>query len=390
MKVTGSTIQQLEKDRPKSRCRKWRLWATTEQGRKSKRFSGTWTQAQDELKAWVSELEGFVPNSETFGAYAESWRLWREKSAGLDVQTLVNDRRNVSVLSRVLGGERMDAITPERVKSALLELRDGGSASGRVLSGTYMNNLFVALNNIMQTAEDDGRISANPCKKVDPPKADTKERRALTTAQMDAMWAKVAPIAEAGDGRAMLVLLMLDAGLRPQEALALSPHDVDLKSRTVHVRAAMKERDGSVGKTKRPASVRDVPMTDRLAAACAAYSRTREEGPRFCSSTRGGRPLRMQNVRRWWDAHHVELGAFPGMVPYELRHSNLTKMARFMSVFDLQRWAGWSSIGPAKVYVHADQSALEAAVRRSQIGIVDASSAPNPHQQENRPGGLAV
>lgn len=34
MKVTGSTIQQLERDKPKSRCRKWRLWATTEQGRK--------------------------------------------------------------------------------------------------------------------------------------------------------------------------------------------------------------------------------------------------------------------------------------------------------------------------------------------------------------------
>ena len=124
-----------------------------------------------------------------------------------------------------------------------------------------------------------------------------------------------------------------------------------------------------IGKTKRPASVRDLPMTARLADACAAYSRTRKGGRCFVENTRDGSPLRMQNVRRWWERNRDALGA-PGIVPYELRHSNLTKMARFMSVFDLQRWAGWSSIGPAKVYVHADMDSLEAAVRRSQIAPV--------------------
>ena len=143
MKVTGSTIQQLQKDLPKSRCRKWKLWATTSDGRKSKRFTGTYTQAQEALKAFVADLEGQVPNADTFAAYAESWRLWREKSGDLDEQTLVNDKRNVTVLGRVLGEKRMDAITPEVVKNALLEIKTGGP---RELSGTYMNNLFTALN----------------------------------------------------------------------------------------------------------------------------------------------------------------------------------------------------------------------------------------------------
>ena len=62
MKVTGSTIEQLEKGKRKSQCRKWRLWATTELGRKSRRFEGTWTQAQEALKAFTEELDGFVPN----------------------------------------------------------------------------------------------------------------------------------------------------------------------------------------------------------------------------------------------------------------------------------------------------------------------------------------
>lgn len=371
MKVAGSTIQQLDRELPKSRCRKWRLWATTDEGRRSKRFAGTYTQAQDALKRFVSDLEGQVPNADTFAAYAESWRLWREKSGDLDEQTLVNDRRNVAVLGRVLGEERMDAITPEVVKNALLELKTGGA---RELSGTYMNNLFTALNCIMQTAQDDGKIAANPCARITPPRTDTKERRALSTAEMDEVWRNVEPLARCGDGRAMLVLLMLDAGLRPQEAVALKPGEVDVGNMVLHVRTAMKEKSGNIGKTKRPASVRDLPMTERLADVCAEYSRMRLGGPCFIENTRDGGPLRMQNVRKWWERHRESFGA-PGIVPYELRHSNLTKMARFMSVFDLQAWAGWSSIAPAKVYVHRDQSSLEAAVRRSQIGIVDAGIA---------------
>lgn len=365
MKVTGSTIQQLEKDRPKSRCRRWRLWATTEQGRKSKRFQGTYTQASDALSEWVSELEGLVPNSETFGAYAESWRLWREKSGSLGEQTLVNDRRNVAVLSRELGAERMDAITPERVKAAILAIKTGGA---RELSGTYMNNLFTALNCIMQTACDDGRIASNPCARVKPPKCDTEEKEALDAARMDALWADVLPLAEGGDGRAMAVLLMLDAGLRLGEALALSPGDVDVAGGTVHVRGSRKERSGRVGKTKRPSSVRSLPMTERLRSACASYSAARPECSAFCASTRGC-PIRAQNFRRWWDKMAARWGC-AGFTPHQLRHSNLTKMARYMGVFDLQRWAGWSSIGPAKVYVHEDMGSIEAAVRRSQIGTL--------------------
>lgn len=365
MRVTGATIQQLDRTRangsprPRSECRRWRLWATTDHGRKSRRFSGTYTAAQEALQAFVAELEGFVPNSETFGAYAASWALWREKSGGLSVGTLTNDKRNVNVLSRALGGERMDAITPERVKAALLEIKAGGA---RELSGTYMNNLFTALNAIMQTACDDGRIAANPCAKVKPPKVDTKEKAALSPAQVDAAYAAADALARAGDGRAMAVLLMLDAGLRTGEALGLSPADVDTREGVLRVRRAMKERDGSIGAAKSPAAVRTLPMTARLAASCAVYGATQEPAREtFCASTRDGRPLRPQNFQRWWRKICASLGC-GGFTPHQLRHSNLTRMARHMSPFDLQRWAGWSSIAPARVYVHADAGALRGAV----------------------------
>jgi hypothetical protein len=39
-------------------------------------------------------------------------------------------------------------------------------------------------------------------------------------------------------------------------------------------------------------------------------------------------------------------------------------IARHLSPFDLQRYAGWSSIEPARVYIHADMSQLERAIKQ--------------------------
>lgn len=45
---------------------------------------------------------------------------------------------------------------------------------------------------------------------------------------------------------------------------------------------------------------------------------------------------------------------FPGIGLHQLRHSNLTRMGRHMSTWDLMRYAGWSSPEPAKIYIHDD------------------------------------
>jgi len=91
MKVKSFSIEQADKDRPKARCRRWRFWASTDAGRKSKRFNGTWTQAQEAVRAWVSELEAYIPNSDTFASYAESWRLYRADSGNIEPNTAAND-----------------------------------------------------------------------------------------------------------------------------------------------------------------------------------------------------------------------------------------------------------------------------------------------------------
>lgn len=89
MEIKGSTIEQLDKSKPRSRCRKWRLWVTTDHGRKSHRFSGTYTEASDALDAFAAELSEQIPDSEAFSLHARSWQQYREKSGAFAPNTIV-------------------------------------------------------------------------------------------------------------------------------------------------------------------------------------------------------------------------------------------------------------------------------------------------------------
>ena len=365
MKVTGSTIQQLERDKPKSRCRKWRLWATTEQGRRSRRFHGTWTQACEALKAFVAELEGFVPNAETFGAYAESWRAWRADSGDLAPGTVANDARHVAALRRTdLDGMRMDSITPADCRDALLWLKSHPARSTRTgqLSNTTMNKLHTCLHSVFECAHGDGAISTNPMASVKAPRPDTREKDAMSPDELFAFLDAVDGLPL--DGRAVALYLMATLGLWRSEACALL--DSDIGDGLCRVHLAVKERNGRVDEPKSPASIRVLPVQPRLQRKVDEWRAVKPDGATIACNSVGG-VLRPQLLQRWWsgDSKHVgvrsSLGC-DGMTLHQLRHSNLSMMARYMSPFDLQRYAGWSSIAPARIYIHDDLDSVRAAV----------------------------
>lgn len=382
MKVTGSSIQQLELDKPKSRCRKWRLWATTDFGRKSRRFSGTYTQACEAIEAFVAELCDTIPNSETFGSYAASWALWREKSGDFSAGTIANDKRNINAIARsALWDERMDNITPASCRDALLWIKQNPVRKDGELSGTTMNKLHVTLNAVMSQAIDDGLLSKNPMAKVKPPKVDTREKDALSPEELALLLNRLDGLHV--DGRVMAVYFMACLGLRRGEACALLDSDVDNGLCRVHL--AVKERSGETGEPKSDAGVRILPVPPRLAVKVDEWRGLRDaigwrDAPTLCCNTHGGL-LRPQNLQRWWtgDSTHKgvreEIGC-NGMTLHQLRHSNLSMMARHMSPFDLQRYAGWSSIEPAKVYIHDDLDSVTRAVTDAWTCIGRTKNAP--------------
>ncbi len=58
-KIKGmGTIVRMEKDGPKGKCRKWQLYVSTGKHKtKTRRFSGTYTQAKAALREFISEIE---------------------------------------------------------------------------------------------------------------------------------------------------------------------------------------------------------------------------------------------------------------------------------------------------------------------------------------------
>ena len=368
MKVTGSTVQQLDRTRangtprPKSECRRWRLWATTNEGRKSRRFSGTYTQAQEALRAFVAELEGQVPNAELFGPYAASWLAWRAESGRYSPNSIATYRRHVDALRRSpLEPLRLDEVTPEACRSALAWMRSH-AVSGH-MSNTTLAKSHQVLRMVLQRAVDDGELARNPMDSVEPPRADTVERDALSPEEMadllDALDAMPT------DSRVVACYLMVCLGLRRGEACAVRPDDVD--GGFVHVRGTVRDADGTIGKPKSAAGDRKLPMPPRLAAKLDEWSRARPRGRTLCCMPDGS-VMTGRVMGRWWERNRDELGC-RGFTLHQLRHSNLSMMARYMSPFDLQRWAGWSSIEPARVYIHDDMDSVVRAVRDAWDGI---------------------
>ena len=361
MKVTGSTIQQLDKSKPRSRCRKWRLWATTEQGRKSKRCDGTYTQAQDALKRFVSELGAIVPNSDTFAAYAESWRLWREGCGDYSPNTVQADSSRLSTVLRTgIADMRMDEITSQDCRDALAWLRSH-PLKGEEYSANSMEGFYNVMNAVMRQAVDDGRLARNPMDSVQRPKGSRAERSALSPDELSLLLNRIDELPL--NGYAVAVYLMACLGLRCGEACAL--RDDELTGGFAHVTSTLRGADNTIGPPKSKAGNRLLPVPPRLGSKVEEWRVLKgrlgwRDVPTLCCNTKGGM-ISNSSMGIWWDNTRGKIGC-DGMVLHELRHSNLSMMARHMSPFDLQRYAGWSTIAPAKIYVHADMGAVMKAV----------------------------
>ena len=367
MKILGNgSIQPLE-NKPRYRCRKWRLWVSTDSGRFSRVHHGTWTSACNALEAFKDELSNKVPDSDTFAAYSASWLLWREKSGTLAPGTIANSRRDVAALCRSpLASLALSTIAPSDCREALLWIKEHPIHDIDELSSTTMNKIAIALKQILAQAVDDGKIARNPMENITIPKRDTQERKPLEPDELMRFVHDLATLPL--DGRVVSLYLMALLGLRRGEACAVFVDDIDGNLLTVH--RAIKERNGIIGAPKSKASNRTLPIPPKLREVLREWTITRAErgydADVLCCNTKNG-ILRPQLLDRWWrgDATHNgirDVLGYPELTLHELRHSNLNMIARYLSPFDLQRYAGWSSIAPARVYIHDSLNELERAM----------------------------
>lgn len=359
MQIKSSGVWKRDKDKPNGKCRRWRLWVLTEEeGRKTRCFDGTHSMAKRALSDFERELGAVIPNDDTFAAYAESRVQARASSGAITANTAASELRLCRAIGRSpMGPARVDAIGPADCREAMEWIRTHPQrpwlTRNGVLSNTTMIDMYQFARQTFQQLVDDELLARNPMAKIKDPKSDTQEVEALTWDElMDLLdWLDTMPMS----GYIMAMYLIVCQALRRAESVAVL--DVEVLPTVMRVSQSIKEASGKVGSPKSKAGDRDLPVMPRLDAKVGQMrawkaSRGLADALPLACNIKGGY-IRPQNLYKWWKK--VTKGTkYDGVGLHQIRHSNLTHMARSMSAFDLMRYAGWSSIEPTRIYIHDD------------------------------------
>ncbi|MBZ5580507.1 MAG: tyrosine-type recombinase/integrase [Acidobacteriia bacterium] len=149
-----------------------------------------------------------------------------------------------------------------------------------------------------------------------------------------------------------VALLMLDAGLRPDECFRLKPENV---------------RDGAIwifdGKTK--AARRRIPiMAERLKAALAMRLATATPGEWIFPAPTGTGHIEASSLRKQHDKAMTSSGVLTFEL-YILRHTCLTRWGEYMDPWKLHKYAGHADMKTTMRYVHPKDESMEDAMEQA-------------------------
>ncbi len=289
-------------------------------------------EAEEKLAEKIKESRkpvSLVENRDiTLMAYAQGWLETAKLELALRTSRSYKQLLDVHVLP-VLGHLRVRDLHQRDVKKLLTEKRQSG------LGKNTVRLIKAALSTVLSEATEDELIQVNPAlapgkkKKRRPGQAPLPDVNPMSHAQLAAF--KHGLDEMQGEGRvdrciAMLLALMAGTGLRPSEALALRPGDLNLRERSVRVERAM-DLDGRVKPTKTE-ETRSVDLSDTLIRRLSDYVTWLEAEAIAGGQSEAswlfpgdqGRPLSERYVRRVFE-RALRKAELPHFRVYDLRHT---------------------------------------------------------------------
>lgn len=349
-------------------------------------------RVRDELKRAMNDGLRVDAAKVTFDEFARQWQAAKEASGRICEQRVRMERRNVRDICARIGELPVTEVTPPVVESVLDDIRAAKEArKGAPVAARTMREVHATMRQIMKKAVDYDLILRNPCDRVEAPKAEDAERRALSVSEGrsllsaldDAEAAAYARIRakearqrewKATEGRGKIlgvkdissvlaVRLALATGMRRGEVFGLAWGAVDLEGASLRVAQSLTQY-GELKVPKTKAGLRtislDVKTVRRLArwkAEQASYLSMiglEQDGdtPVFCSNVGGWFDL--HNFETWWRRFRGESG-FEGLKFHELRHTQATQLlANGVDVKTVQARMGHSNASlTLNWYAHA-------------------------------------
>ncbi|WP_302382869.1 tyrosine-type recombinase/integrase [uncultured Adlercreutzia sp.] len=304
---------------------------------------------------------------------------------------IAKDEKSLKLCGELLGDPPLCKVDARAIEALYLAIRERREAQGFRCGNTTLHGYHVLLKSFFQKAVDYDLIGRNPCNRVEAPKADKPQRRALSLDEvrrllaavdaeeksaLDALAAKERRQAAWGvaEDRGYLlgmrevchvlaVRLGIATGMRLGEVLGLTWGAVDFGRGLVSVARTLKA-DGTLKEPKTEAGRRVVAVDAVTMAHLKAWKALQAEtldtlcidvgeaSPVLCSATGGF--LSVANFERWWRSFRTEAG-FPDLRYHELRHTQATQLlAQGVDVKTVQARLGHSDASlTLNWYAHA-------------------------------------
>ena len=348
MSLTGTVIP-LE-DKPRSKCRLWELRVNMPKKgkrypKRTRRFHGTWTEANAALRVFIAECEGpRVDGSVTFAQYADAWHTRRVELGLLAKRTLDREVGPLAAAKMHIGHKKMVDISKSDIEDMYSALMSGETPSGKPYAPWTLDTVHSKVRAVFNQAVRDHIIDSAPTSEVKPPKVPNERENVPETDSVDAMLDAM----DFSDPRNVMVMLCAECGLRRSEALGMELSDWD--GSRLHVARAL-EDDGTPKPTKN-VMTREVPAPPRTKAVLDAWP----HGGRLC-------PMKPHSLSVWWSRASVGYG-MDGVTLHALRHSYATRLAEAgVHPRVMMELGGWRTIGVCMdIYTHVHSRTLDDAV----------------------------
>lgn len=267
-----------------------------------------------------------------------------------------------------LAEARLDQIKTEMITAYIT------SRQAAEMSVATINRELATLRRALRLANEWGDLATAP-PKITMLDGENGRERVLNDAEESAYLAAAEPLMRA------FATIMLDCGFRPDEVYRL--------------RWAENYRDGRIviHKGKTPAARRSVPVTLRVAAVLEMQLSKSEWV--FPAPTKTGH-IDQSSIKK---AHRRALKAskVTAFVPYDLRHTCLTRWAQYLDPFTLKKLAGHESLETTMKYIHLNERDSEAKLAearekmaREQQGVQGPHKSPHSADAADKARGESV
>ena len=210
----------------------------------------TKTELKNKIEQYKREMEKVEnPSDITFEKYSQKWLTVSKGTKSKQTQDAARTHlRKCSALDPY----PIRKITRSQCQSIVNECWDHPHAAKGVAD---------ILRQIFTMAQSDGIIASNPAVRLDRPKILRPKHHLLTERELDAV-----KNADLSDQDRLLVTILMTFGLRPAEALALSPTDFDLNAKILHIDKAIEMTNDNKSRIKstKTGEIRDIPIPDAL------------------------------------------------------------------------------------------------------------------------------